>query len=143
MKANNQFKSDNTFAIKSHIEIFRNSQVPRNLKGDQYNDLYYTISERDDLNNFFEAFTSENEFCGNLTIESDHFDDNVSFFVICKIGYKIVKIIKQNKIIKLFIKNRKTPLSDRITAEIGKALVNSTSLEELELFLEVGPLSHT
>jgi len=48
-----------------------------------------------------------------------------------------------NKIQNLIIKNRAKPFSDRITSEIGKALVDSTSLLDLESFLEVGSLSFT
>jgi len=33
MKPQNAYKTDNVEIIKSHIDIFKNSLIPRNLKG--------------------------------------------------------------------------------------------------------------
>ncbi len=81
MKPQNSFKSDNLENIKTHIEIFNEGRIPRNLKGDEYNDLHYSICCKSTLNKFFEAFVNCDKYNGYLTIESKHFDDNVIYLI--------------------------------------------------------------
>jgi len=83
----NSFSTENVDIIKNHIEIFKNSLIPRNLKGillhneigDEYVDFHYKITSNELLKSFFDAFVLCENFTGTLKVESDHFDDNVLF----------------------------------------------------------------
>ena len=77
MKPQNPFSTDNIDTIKNHVDIFKSTHIPRNLKGDEYNNLTYTIKSKELLNDFFEAFIKCEYYEGSLTVESEYFDDNV------------------------------------------------------------------
>ena len=74
--------------IKKHIELFNKNLVPKDCKGnyiiyslgDDITSLSYEIKNEDLLNELLDSLIQNNNFKGNLIINSDLFNDIVIFF---------------------------------------------------------------
>lgn len=119
--------------VQDHMNFFANNQNPLDKKGNEYKRLNYIIDDYDTLNAFFDSMLNNDSFKGELSVDSNKFDDNI--------GAKIAIIIARNNITKLRIGNRNKPFSDRIAKNIGDALENNTNLTHLEIFLTIDKLS--
>jgi hypothetical protein len=119
--------------VMDHIKSIKQNKNPLDKKGDEYTILHYSIDDIDILNDLFDSFVNNNSYKGELIVESNVFYDNI--------GFKISKIISNNKITLLKIGNRNKPFSDRVAKDIGDALENNTNLNTLEVFLSVNELS--
>lgn len=128
---NDQSKHKNL--INDHIKTFTQNKNPLNKKGNEINELIYNIDNYETLDKLFNALLNNTSFRGEVTINSNLFDDNI--------GEKIASLIKNDYLIKLTIGNRSRPFSDRIARLLGDALEFNNNLKTLKIFLNVESLS--
>ena len=126
-------KLKNREIVIDHIKYIKQNKNPLDKKGNEYTILYYNIDDIDILNDLFDSFVDNRSYKGELIVESNVFNDII--------GFKISKIIANNKITLIKIGNRNKPFSDRVAKDIGDALEKNTNLNTLEVFLSVNELS--
>ena len=119
--------------LRRDVQILAENKIPLDIKGNQPNALMFQIDNVEHLNELLDAMEKNNTFRGSLEIRSNKFSDNL--------GLKLAKIISNNSLRSLIIKNDNKPFSDRVACIIGDALENNTSLEQFLCFLDIGEIA--
>jgi len=112
------------------VRILAQNRIPLDIKGNFPNILKFEIDDVNHLTELLDAMEANNTFKGTLIIVSKRFTDNL--------GLKIAKIISNNSLSSIKIKNPNKPFSDRVACAIGDALEKNTSLIKFGCFLDVG-----
>ena len=112
------------------VRILAKNHIPLDIKGNFPNILKFEIDDVNHLTELLDAMEANNTFKGTLIIVSKRFTDNL--------GLKIAKIISNNSLSSIKIKNPNKPFSDRVACAIGDALEKNTSLIKFGCFLDVG-----
>jgi hypothetical protein len=115
--------------ILEQIKNLNENKIPRNHKGDEEENLKFTIEEYYLLNNLLDSLMNNDTYKGSLTIKSSKFDD--------RLGFKISKIIEKDNLIYIKIDNQTKPFSDKIGIKIGNALKYNNNLKSLNIFLNI------
>ena len=119
--------------LRRDVKILSENKIPLDIKGNQPNSLLFQIDNVEHLNELLDAMEKNNTFKGLLEIRSNKFSDNL--------GLKLAKIISNNSLRSLIIKNENKPFSDRVACIIGDALENNTSLEQFLCYMDIGEIS--